>query len=130
MKKVEIRKLLDFFDRGEPNSDFSGFADPVEARENYQNLNLIREKYSSIDMDFSPFFTESIMGRISQLAKRPMLEEYLSNLLSRVATYGFTALVLIIITLFFLQGQDGFGSILGTDSNNEVNFISSLFYEY
>jgi len=90
----------------------------------------LRAEFSNRDHSFSPFFTDSIMGRISAITKSPGIEEYLSMLLSRVMTYGITAVVLVILTLYLLHGQDGFSAVLGTDSSNDLNFISSLFYEF
>jgi len=131
MKKKELQRLLDIFDQGnrEPQ-DFSEFRNPDEARESFKKLILIRRELSDSNSDFSPFFSAKVMGKISQFSKRPGLEEYLSMQLSRVMTYGLTAVVLVFLTLFFLQGQEGMGLVPGSDSSNDLNFISSLFYEF
>jgi len=50
--------------------------------------------------------------------------------LSRVMAYGMAAVALVFLTLFLLHGQDGFGTVIGTDTSDELNFISYLFYEF
>jgi hypothetical protein len=85
---------------------------------------------SGFAKDFSPFFTDKVMGRISQLSQKLGLEEYLSLQLSRVFGYGMAAVAIVLLTLFLLHGQDGFGTVFGSDVSDELNFISYLFYEF
>jgi len=131
MKRKEFKRLLEFLDLKDPVTiDFSDFSDPGKAGKNYEDLLFFRQKSSGLHKDFSPFFTDKVMGRIAQLSHRQGFEEYLSMLLNRVLVYGMTAVVIVFLTLFFLHGQDGIGTVLGTDSSDELNFISYLFYEF
>ncbi len=131
MKRKEFEKLLNLMDRSDPGlNDFSVFSDPVKARKSYDELIFYRSESGTLAKDFSPYFTDKVMGRISQLSRIHGLEEYISMQFSRVMAYGLAAVVLVIITLFFFQGQDGLGTVIGTEASNDINFISSLFYEF
>jgi hypothetical protein len=131
MKKKEIIRLLGLFDQKDLSSpDFSGFSDPDDARNNFNRLKLVRTELSGHDRSFSPYFTDRVMGRIARISQSPGIEEYLSMLFTRVMTYGLTAVVLVVLTLYFLHGPEGFSAVLGTDNSNDVNFISYLFYEF
>lgn len=131
MKKKDFKKLSDLLDLSKPGIiDFSGFSEPEKAGKSYEDFVFFREMTSGVAKDFSPFFTEKVMGRINQLSHRQGLEEYLSMQLSRVMAYGMTAVALVLLTLFLLHGQDGFGTVIGTDTSDELNFISYLFYEF
>jgi hypothetical protein len=130
MKKKEIEKLLRLTDQKVSSQpDFSGFSDPNEARENYSRLILIRKGYSVFERDFSPFFVERVLGRINNLSKGTGIQEYLSMQFNRVMAYGFAAVLIVFLTLYILHGQEGFGTVLRSDSSNDINFISYLFYE-
>jgi hypothetical protein len=130
MKKKEIEKLLRLTDHEVSSQpDFSGFKDPGEVRENYDRLVLIRREYSDYEKDFSPFFVERVMARINNLSHSTGIQEYLSMQFNRVMVYGFAAVLIVFLTLYFLDGQEGFGTVLRSDSTNDINFISYLFYE-
>mgnify|MGYP006954432678 CR=1 FL=1 len=131
MKKRELKRLLELFDQNnQRHSDYHGFSDPDQARKSYEDLLLFRRKPSDIKKDFSPCFTERVINRITHQTQIPRLEEYLSMQLNRVMTYGLTAVILVFLTLYFLQGQDGIGTVIGTNNSNDINFISYLFYEF
>jgi hypothetical protein len=130
MKKKEIEKLLSLTDQKVTSQpDFSGFKDPGEARENYDKIVLIRREYSTYEKDFSPFFVERVLGGINNLSASTGIQEYLSMQFNRVIAYGFAAVLIVFLTLYFLDGQEGFGTVLRSDSTNDINFISYLFYE-
>ena len=131
MKRKEIKKLLSFLDRKDQGqNDFSGFNNPGGAMKSYDELLSIRRNSNENRNEFSPFFTDKVMGTISQMSQHPGLEDYLSMLLNRVMSYGLSAILIIFLTLYFLHGQEGIGTILGTDTTNDINFISYLFYEF
>ena len=131
MKKKEFEKLLGFADQKDhSNHDFSGFKDPEEAKESFKELLFFISKRSGFEKEFSPYFTEKVMNGLFRLTRRQGIEEYLSMQFSKVLTYGLTAVVFVFIILYFLQGQDGIGTIIGTDRSNDINFISYLFYEF
>jgi hypothetical protein len=131
MKKKEFKKLIKFFDHHDQKTvDFSGFKNPEEAKSIYNELLVYRRKGSDSEPDFTPFFTDSVMGKISRYSHSPGFEEYLSRLFSRVVSYGLTAVVVMLITLYVLHGQDGFSALFGNDPGNDINFISQLFYEF
>jgi len=131
MKNKEIERLLEYFDMKDQNNvDFSGFNNPDAAKESYVNLNLIHGELSKCEKSFSPFFTDKVMNKIEKLSYIPGIEDYLSMLLTRVMTYGLTAVIIVFMTIYFLHGQEGIGTVLGTDISNDLNFISSVFYEF
>jgi hypothetical protein len=131
MKRKEFERLLGIFDQKDQSPvDFSGFSDPAEARKSYDDLRKFSGTLSGYEKYFSPFFTNRVMGRINNLAQSPGLEEYLSMQFSRVMTFGLTAVILVFLALYIFQGQEGFGTLLGTDRSNDINFISYLFYEF
>jgi len=130
MKKAELEKLLERLDTKDyPVLDFSDFTNPEEAKRIYNDFFYFREIYND-PKDFSPYFTEKVMGKILLMASKSGLEEYLSIFLYRVVAYGVTAVILVFAILMFLQGQDGIGTAIGTESTTDLNFISSLFYEF
>jgi hypothetical protein len=131
MKNKEFERLLGIVDQKDQRPlDFSGFSDPAAARESYNELIKFRGTLSNYEKYFSTYFTNKVMVRINNLAQSPGLEEYLSMQLSRVMTFGLTAVILVFLALYIFQGQEGIGTILGTDRSNDINFISSLFYEF
>jgi hypothetical protein len=131
MKKKEFEKLLGLVDqKGQGLPDFSGFSNPDDAKMKFVEILHFRNTPSENEKDFSPFFTESVMGRIKQYPLTHGLEEYLSMQFNRVMAFGLTAVVLTFLTLYFLQGQDGVGTLFGADRTNDINFISYLFYEF
>ncbi len=131
MKKKELEKLLRLIDKNDRRSvNFSEFKNPEKSEETFNQLDFIRENMPVYERDFSPFFMERIMGRISNLRENQGIVEYLSMQFSRVMAYGTAAVIIVFLTLYFIHGQDGFGTILGADSSNDINFISSLFYEF
>jgi hypothetical protein len=131
MKRKELEKLLSRLDlKNQDSADFSGFKDPTRAEKSFKRLVYIKENMPSHDKDFSPFFIESVMGRINNLSGNPGVVEYLSMQFSRVMAYGMAAVIIVFLTLFFLHGQEGFGAILGADNSNDINFISYLFYDF
>jgi hypothetical protein len=130
MKKREIEKLLGLLDNKDQSHDFSGYSNPDEAKESFVKLGFLRNKLNEREKSFSPYFTEKVMGKISVLTTSPGLEEYLSMLLTRVMTYGISAVLLIFLTLYLFHGQEGIGTVIGTSDSNDINFISYLFYEF
>jgi len=131
MKKKEIRKLLELLDQKDHSSvDFNEFRNPDEVKKDFNVLSFFRGKRAESQNDFSPFFTEKVMGRIAAHSRTQGIEDYLSMQFSRVMTYGLTAVVVLFLALYFLHGQDGLGTLIGTDSSNDLNFISYLFYEF
>jgi len=131
MKRKELEKLLGLLDQQAQNPiDFSGFSNPEEAKRRYKQLSVYRLKLGFREMDFSPYFVERVMGKINNLSGNQSLSEYLSLQFSRVMAYGFAAVIVVFMTLYFIHGQDSFGIILGNDNPNDINFISYLFYEF
>ncbi len=131
MKKKELKKLLRLVDHHDhKKADFSGFRNPEKARAAYDELLAYRRTSSDEEPDFSPFFTDAVMGKIARFAQSPGFEEYLSRLFSRVVSYGLTAVVVMLLTLYVLHGQDGFSALFGNDPASDINFISLLFYEF
>jgi len=131
MKKKEIGKVLELLDQKDLSSfNFNEFRNPDEVIEGFNLLSFFRGKHSESRSDFSPFFTEKVMGRIAAQSHTPGIEDYLSMQFNRVITYGLTAVVALFLVLWFLHGQDGIGTLIGTDSSNDLNFISYLFYEF
>lgn len=131
MKKKEIEKLVNLTDQKDLNpADFTVFSEPVKAKQYFSLLSLARRRKPDTEPDFSPYFVEKVMGRLNRVVQSPGLDDYLSMLLSKVMTYGLTALALVFLTLYFLHGQDGIGTVIGSDTTNDMNFISYLFYEF
>ena len=131
MKKKEYKKLLRLIDlHDHAQVDFSRFRNPAKAKDEYDKLIVYRRTSSDNEPDFSPFFTEAVMGKLSRFSQTPGFEEYLSRLFNRVVSYGLTAVVVMLVTLYVHHGQDGFSALFGSDSANDINFISQLFYDF
>lgn len=131
MKKKEFNKILFLLDKADKsNIDFSGFSNPVEANELFESLLIYRKNSTSQQKDFSPYFIERVMGKIMNENVNISLADYLSLQFSRVMAYGLVAVIITVLTLYFIQGQEGFIPVLGNDSANDINFISYLFYEF
>lgn len=131
MKRKEIIRILELFDaKDQKFKDFGQFDNPKKAKEQFEELAEIRDAFLKEEKNFSPFFTDKVMGRVAQLTGQQGFEDYLSMLFYRVTTYGLSAVAIVVLTLYLLHGQEGFNSIISSDSSNDINFISSLFYEY
>lgn len=131
MKKKELENILILLDKSEKNNvDFSGFSNPEEAKELFDSLLFYKKNAAPIERNFSPFFIERVMGKVNNLSSNISLSEYLSLQFSRVMAYGLAAVIIVMLTLYFIQGQEEFVHVFGSDSANDINFISYLFYEF
>jgi len=131
MKKKELESILILLDKSEKNNvDFLGFTNPTEAKELFDSLQLFKINSTDKEKSFSPYFIERVMGKVANLSSNNSLSDYLSLQFSRVMAYGLAAVIIVMLTLYFIQGQEGFVPILGNDSANDINFISYLFYEF
>ena len=131
MKKRYLKKILGLFDQEEHGSfDYSQFDEPERVKNQVNELIMFRDLLAAREKSFSPFFTDRVMGKLNQLVTSPSFEEYLSMQFSKVMAFGLTAVVILFLSLYFMQGIDGINSFLGTDSSNDINFVSSLFYDF
>jgi hypothetical protein len=78
----------------------------------------------TISYDFSAGFEERVLDRVFDVEKPELNEiefaKYLKIAFYRIALSGIAAIVLLLISLFLMEGSLSFNSILGlSDSNNE-----------
>ncbi|MCB9000066.1 MAG: hypothetical protein H6540_08390 [Bacteroidales bacterium] len=131
MNRKEIEKLLSLAEsKSADKTEFSGFSEPAEAESKFRLLRTVRANRNEQETGFSPFFTEQVMGKINVLFNKPDIQTYLSMQFSKVFAFGFSTVILILFALYFMHGQINFSAFTGTDSGNEINFISSVFYEF
>jgi hypothetical protein len=82
-----------------------------------------------IDFDFSEGFSDRVIDKIFSARVAVAETEFVRNLTSvfyRIALTGVAAIILLLISIFLMQGSISFDSFLGLGNNNEESIISFL----
>ncbi len=110
----EIKKLMISSLDDNPESR-SAFANPDE---------------SGISYDFSVGFTERVIDRIFspdiRVVKQVEFSRYLNLAFSRIALTGVAAIVMLLISIFLMEGDLSFNSLLGIGDTQTESIVCLL----
>ncbi len=83
-----------------------------------------------VSFDFSEGFTEKVIDKIYSaryvVARETEFVRNLTFVFYRIALTGIAAIILLLISIFLMQGSLSFDSFLGLGNNNEESIISFL----
>lgn len=83
-----------------------------------------------LSYDFRPGFREKVLDRIFAVEPKIIREieftRYLNFAFSRIALTGVAAIVLLLITLFMMQGSLSFDSLLGLSDTYDESIVCLL----
>lgn len=83
-----------------------------------------------IDLDFRPGFTEKVLNRIfsveMKVAQELEFSRYMKVAFSRIALTGIAAIVLLLLSIFFMEGSLSFNSVLGLSDGNDETIVCLL----
>lgn len=89
-----------------------------------------RLEEEGISYDFSNGFTGRVINRLSSASVKVTREieftRYLNNAFSRVALTGVAAIVLLLISIFMMEGSLSFNSILGLGDTDTESIVCLL----
>lgn len=114
MKLAEIKKLM-----------ISSLEDGPEARESFRKL-----QEEGVSYDFSNGFAgkvlESIFTADVRVARQVEFTRYMSLAFSRIALTGVAAIVLLLISIFLMEGDLTFNSLLGISDTQTESIVCLL----
>jgi hypothetical protein len=114
MNSSEIKKLMS--DALKNDSEAAGFAGKLEQE--------------GVSYDFSPGFTGRVLDRIftSEVrVVRPLeFTRYLNMAFSRIALTGVAAIALLLLSIFLMEGDLSFNSILGIGDTDTESIVYLL----
>jgi hypothetical protein len=114
MNSSEIKKLMS--DALKSDSEAAGFAGRLEQ--------------AGVSYDFSPGFTARVLNRIFTAEVRVIrpveFTRYLNMAFSRIALTGVAAIVLLLISIFLMEGDLSFDSILGIGDTDTESIVYLL----
>jgi hypothetical protein len=97
-------------------------ADAVEVSE--------RLREAGVTYDFSSDFTDKVIGRLASAGLKINREleffRYMNLTFYRVAFTGVAAIVILLISIFFMEGSLSFNSFLGLSDNYDESIVSLL----
>lgn len=80
--------------------------------------------------DFRPGFTDKVLNKIFsveiQVARQLEFSRYMKVAFSRIALTGIAAIVLLLLSIFFMEGSLSFNSILGLSDTNDESIVCLL----
>lgn len=113
MDASEIKKLV----TGSLNQDAGAGKDAEKLQE-------------QLDYDFSNGFTGRVLNAIfsaeTKVAREIEFSRYLGFAFSRIAITGIAAIVLLLISIFLMQGSLSFNSILGLSDDQAESIVCLL----
>lgn len=99
-----------------------------EGPEQGASFNELQEE--GVSFDFSPGFTVGVLDRLFSsdrvLARQVELSRYMSIAFSRVALTGVAAIILLLISIFLMEGDLSFNSILGIGDSQTESIVCLL----
>ncbi len=114
MNKSELKDFL--------INSLNSESDPLETS--------VRLQEEGLSYDFSKKFSEKILNRlfVPELSVRRDIEflKSLNFAFSRIALTGVAAIVLMLISIFLMEGSISFNSFLGLTDSYDESFISLL----
>ena len=114
MKASEIKRLL--------ISSLNSDADPVEDSE--------RLRQEGISYNFSSNFSDKVLERVFSARSAVTREvEFVKNMnfaFSRIALTGVAAIVVLLISIFLMEGSISFNSFLGLGNNYDESIVCLL----
>jgi hypothetical protein len=83
-----------------------------------------------IAFDFRPGFKEKVLNKIFSVemivAREVEFSKYMKLAFSRIALTGIAAIVLLLLSIFFMEGSISFNSILGLSNTNDESIVCLL----
>lgn len=114
MKQSEIKKLL--------ISSMDVGADPVEASRKLEE--------TGISYDFSKGFNDKVLDKIFSagitINREVEFVKYMNFAFYRIALTGVAAIVILLISIFLMEGSLSFNSFLGLSNSYDESIISLL----